>query len=278
MISQENIKWISTLSGVSEEDISGALTKEEEVKLPFKLDGRVITQAEEATLKTTLTDAGIEIGYKKISKAAGIELGNGEKDPVIIAEKLKAGITQTLEEKYKGQTPSDELKAAQEKTEAAEKAYNKLLETHESTLAIVEEKEKSYTNLQKEIQKKERNNTILKSFPDKMKMDRNDALLITTSAFEFEEIEGVMVAKRDGQVVTDGLGKPEKIDNVVKSFVEEKSWVKGSGMNGGDRAGGGSGLPKGMTDDAALAYMTEKGVDSMTEKGTEMFTQLTSKE
>lgn len=278
MITKENIKWISTLSGVSEEEISGALTNGEEVNLPFKLNGRVITQEDESTLKTKLTDAGIEIGYKKLSKAAGIELANGEKDPLIISEKIKARITETLEEKYKGQTPSDELKTTQEKVIESEKAYNKLLETHEATLSLVNEKDQLYTGLQKEVKTKERNNSILKSFPEKMKMDRGDALLVTTNTFQFEEVDGVTVVKRDGQVVTDGLGKPEKVDNVVKSFVEEKNWVKGSGMGGSDRNHSGSGLPKGMTDDAAMRYMNEKGIDTMTEKGTEMFLQLTSTE
>ena len=276
MISQANIKWISTLSGVSEEEISGALSKTEEVTLDLKLGGRVITQDEESTLKTTLTDAGVEIGYKKLAKEAGITLSSGEKDAKVIADKLRAGITTALEEKYKGQTPSDELTAAQQKIKDTEKAYETLLTTHQNTLGLVEEKEKLYTGLQTEIKTKDRNNTILKAFPEKMTMDKGDALLIATNTFQFEDVDGVMVAKRDGQVVTDGLGKPEKIDNIIKSFTEEKKWIKGAGMGGSDRVPGS--VRKGLTPEAAEKAIAESGKDPGSPEGLKMFNEMISQE
>ena len=273
MISQANIKWISTLSGVSEEEISGALSKDEEVTLDFKLNGRVITQEEESQLKDTLKEAGIEIGYKKIAKESGIELYAGEKDPKIIADKIKESINDDLEEKYKGQTPSDELLAAQKKADDSKEAYDKLLETHQETLDKISEKDQAFLELKKEIKTKETNNLILNSFPEKMQMDRKDALLITTNAFEFVEEDGVMIAKREGKVVTDGLGKPEKIDLIVKSFVEEKKWIKGAGAGGGDREK--ESFNKGLTPEQAEEAITKKGIDPGSTEGLKMFNEMT---
>lgn len=280
MISQANIKWISELSGVSVEDISGALSKDEEVTLDLRLSGRVITQEEESNLKTNLTDAGVEIGYKKIAKESGLTLDSGEKDAKIIAEKLKTNITTSLEEKYKNPQPGEREKELETNLLTEQAKYNKLFETHESILGQIQEKEKAYTGLQKEIKTKERNNSILKSFPEKMKMDKSDALLIFTNTFEFDEVDGQQVTKRDGQIVTDAVGKPETLDNIVPSFVEEKNWIKGVGMNGFERTGNPGNSKGGKTPEQAHKYIAEKlGADKVASaEGVKLYQELTAVE
>jgi len=276
MISQANIKWISELSGVTIEEISGALSKEEEVSLDLRLSGRVITQKEESDLKTTLTDAGIEIGFKKVAKEAGVALSEGEKDAKIIADKLKTTITTSLEDKYKNQKPGEKEVELEKKLQSEQTKYEKLFQTHEGILGQIDEKDKLYTGLQKEIKTKERNNSILKAFPEKMKMDRNDALLIFVNSFSFEENEGVTIIKRGNELQTDDLGKPENLGNIVKSFVEEKQWVKGAGMGGGDR-GGGDSSKAGKSPDEAYRILTEKGVDHGSPEGIKQYIELTAK-
>ena len=282
-LSQADENVFMTLFGKEVFDkLSGALKSDDgELSLGAKINGRVISQEDETKLKTTLTDAGIEIGYKKLSKAAGIELASGEKDADIIAGKIKTGITATLEEKYKGQTPDDELKASQKKVTDLESAQTKLMTTYEQSKADLEESNKKYSGLQTEMKTASINNTILSVFPDKMKQDKKDALLITTNAFDFSQereidgkMTGVTIDRLTNSIVTDPVGKPEKRENVIKAFVETKGWVKGSGMNGKDR-GGESGLPKGMTDDAAMKYIEEAGKDPMSSEGSQMFTDLT---
>lgn len=281
-LSQADENVFTTLFGKEVFDkLSGALKSDDgELSLGAKINGRIISQEDETKLKTTLTDAGIEIGYKKLSKAAGIELASGEKDADIIAGKIKTGITAILEEKYKGQTPSDELKAEQKKVTDLEAAQTKLMTTYEQSKTDLEESNKKFSGLQTEMQTTSIHNSILASFPEKMKQDKKDALLITTNAFDFEEREingkmiGVTIDKLTKEIVTDPVGKPEKRENVIKAFVETKGWVKGSGMNGKDR-GGESGLPKGMSDDAAMKYIEEAGKDPMSSEGSQMFTDLT---
>ena len=131
-LSQADLQVIQTVFGKTAEELSGALSSDQEVSLGLRLNGRVISQEEEQKLKTNLTDAGIEIGYKKLAKAAEIDLAEGEKDAAIIAEKIKTNITTSLEEKYKNPKPGEREKELEGKLEAEQLKYNKLLETHET--------------------------------------------------------------------------------------------------------------------------------------------------
>lgn len=276
MLSQANKEIIATVLNVTVDELSGALSSENEVTLDLRLGGRVISQEEESRLKTTSTDAGVEIGMKKIAKAAGLDLQPGEKDAQLIADKLKTSITTTLEDKYKNMTPSEELIALQTKAQEWEQKYGKLNETYETANTKVQEWEQKYNGLQNDIIQKDINSNLLKAFPDKMKMDKDDALLIARNAFEFDNTETGIIAKRNGQIVTDPVGNPEKLENIIKSFVEEKQWIKTNGMNGSDRGANGSGLPKGMNDEQAMQYIKEAGKDPMSSEGSAMFLELTS--
>lgn len=277
-LSQADETVFTTLFGKEVCDkLSGALNSEDgELSLGAKINGRVISQEDETRLKETLTDAGIEIGYKKIAKSAGLTLESGDKDPLKIVEKVKTGITVELEEKYKGQTPGDELISSQAKTKEWEDKYTKLNDTYEKSQETVGEWEQKYTGLETKIYNQDLNTDIRKSFPDKLKgISPEDALIIARSTFDFDNVEGSRVIKREGKIITDAVGNPDKLDNVMKSFVEEKQWIKGAGMNGSDRGGSG-GLPKGMNSDDAMKYIQEAGKDPMSLEGSKMYTELTA--
>ena len=68
MISQANIEWISKVSGVTTEEISGALSNEQEVSLDLKLNGRVISQEDERLLKESGVQQGKELASKDLAK------------------------------------------------------------------------------------------------------------------------------------------------------------------------------------------------------------------
>jgi hypothetical protein len=274
-LSQVDENVLTTLFGKEVVDkISGALKSDDgELTLGARINGRVITQDEEAALKTTATDAGVEIGYKKVAKAAGLDLSAGEKDAKVIADKITQGITTGLEEKYKGQTPTDELIAAQAKIKEAEDRYIKLNETYEGTLNKVTELEGNYTGLQQEIQQKENNNSILKSFPEKMSFSRDHALLIINNTLSKEDVDGKTIYKRDGQTLTDQVGNPLAIDKIVPSLVEEFGWIKSEGMNGGDRSS--SNVKTGLSAEEAERAIVEAGKDPGSAEGLKMFNEMT---
>lgn len=274
MLSQADLNTIQTVFGKTAEELSGAISSTEEVSLDLRLNGRVISQIDEQSLKTTLTDAGVEIGYKNLAKALKLELGNGEKDPSIIAEKLKNTLSASYEEKYKNMTPPEQLVEAQNKSSEWESKYNKLSETYEASSTEIKEWEGKYSTLQTDIKNKEINNIILKSFPDKMKFEKDDALVVVRNSISFEETDGGVIAKKGNEIILDPVGKPQTIDNVVKSFVEEKKWVKGLGMNGADRGAPGSQTK--MTPEAAEKYLVEKGLDPGHGEGLNEYMKLTS--
>ena len=276
-LSQADENVLSTLFGKEVVDkLSGALKSDDgELSLGARLNGKVYTQEEIENLTKANQDAYIEIGYKKLAKEADVDISGMAKDPKSIVDKLKSSITLGLEEKYKGQTPTDELNRANDKIAELEGKYGKLNETYEATQSKVSEWEEKYKELENENYQKDINSLISKSFPDKMKMDKSDALLITRNMFNFEKTDEGLIAKRDGKIVTDAVGDPEKIDNVVKAFVEEKKWVKGSGMGGDDRSS--SGINKGMSAEQAEKYLTEKGIDPGSQEGLKQFIELQKK-
>lgn len=275
-LSQADLQVISTVFGKSTEELSGALSSENEVSLDLRLNGRVISQDQERELKENAVQQGKEIGYKDIAKSLEMDLEPGEKDPSVIAGKFKTKLSSFYEDKYKNMKPTEELEELRRKLEDADARYNKLNGTYEETLKSTDEWKNKFDGLQGEIKQKEINNVILKAFPEKMQMDRSDALLIARNSFEFEQTETGLIVKKDGKVITDPVGNPEKIENIIPLFAEEKKWIKsGGGMGGGDR--GGNGLPKGMDYDKAIEYVKKAGVDVMSPKGSQMLKELTSK-
>jgi hypothetical protein len=147
MFTKSDLEIIATVFGKKAEDVSSAISAQEEVALNLRLNGKIHTQEEIDALKKTHTDAGVEIGSKNVAKALGIELDAGEKDPAKVAEKYKAKLTAELEEKFKNPDPSKELAAAIKKQQEFESKYNTLLETHNTdkkdTFSIEEENGKT---------------------------------------------------------------------------------------------------------------------------------------
>jgi hypothetical protein len=261
--------------GKTVEEISGAISSEQEVSLDLRLNGRVYTPQQIEDVTKANQDAYIEIGLKKFAKEAGIELLPGEKDVTVIVEKIKTGITTTLEEKYKNQTPPEELSKALKSITEWENKYNQLFETHEGVKGDLDTSKASFTDLEGKIKIKERNSLIRSAFPEKMKFDKEDGLLIFTNTHEFEETEsGATQIKKGGNILLNKLGEPETLENVVKGFTEDKGWMGKKGNSGEDRNRNGD--PRGMTEEKAIEYLDEKGVDSMSEEGGKLFLEITS--
>ena len=273
--SQADESVLAKLFGKEKADkLSGALKSDDgELSLDLRIQGRVITDTDERTIKESAIQQGKEIGSKELAKELGLTLDAGEKDPIKIAEKLKNSIETTMEEKYKNPKPGEKEIELTTKLNEATNKYDTLFETHGNTLKIVTEKDELYKGLQTENKQKERNNTILGLFPEKMTQDRNDALTIINATFQFDELEGKSIIKRGGEIIRNGAGEPEVYDNIIKSFVEEKKWIKVSGMGGGDR--GGSGAKVGLTPEQAEAAITKKGVDPGSSEGIKEFNILT---
>jgi len=274
-LSQADLQVIQTVFGKTAEELSGALSSEDEVTLGLKLDGTVYTPEQIKDIGTKNQDAWIEVGYKKIAKELELELKEGDKDVKIIAGKLRGAVEAEMEEKYKDRTPSEELKAAQKARDTEIDKYNILYKTYEEKLTELELEKENSNKFKNETKEKERDNNILSYFPDKMLQDKNDALLIAKNSITSEEIEGVTYHKINGKNVLDATGKPAEFQDVILQLVEDKGWVKGNGKEGKDQNPDRKTVPNNLSYSDAEAYLAKKGIPAMSQEGSELFAQLT---
>jgi hypothetical protein len=275
MISQADLKVISTVFGKTLDEISGALSSDQEVSLDLRLNGKVITDEQQKEIKETAVKQGKEIGYKDVAKALEIDLDAGEKDPVKIAEKLKTNLSSVLEEKYKTQTPTEELLNAAKKATEWEEKYKTLFTTHKEKEKEVDEWKTKYTSQEQKIKDESLNNKILSVLPEKLGIDKSDALLIIKNSLRFADENGKTHIYNGDKLIADPVGEPEDITNVIPSFAEQKGWIKKEGgMSGSDR-GGGQYHPKGYSADQAMKYLKEKEISPASPEGLKIFNELT---
>ncbi len=277
-ISQADLKTISTVFGKNVDEISGALSSEEEVSLDLRLSGKILTDEQQKELRESGVQQGKELGTKGIAKALGLELDSGEKEPEKVAEKLKLTLTSQIEEKYKNPDPTKEQIALEKKAAEWEDKYKTLYNTYEETKGSLEEWQTKYQEKEKAIKQETRNSRILKSLPKELNINREDAMLIVNNVLKFDETDdGTEIIRNGSKTYKTPVGEPEPLENVVKLFAEERGWIsKGDGMGGGDRKPANNNK-KGMTPDEAFKYIKEKGIEPGSADGLKMFRELTSK-
>jgi hypothetical protein len=278
MISQADLQTIATVFGKTSDEISGAISQEGEVSLDLRLNGKVYSQSEIDNLTKANEDAYIEIGYKKVAQAMGLELEPGEKDAQKIADKLKTNVTTTLEEKYKNQTPTEELEKALQEKIAAENKANALLKTIEEKETAIEELSGNYTNLQNEITSNNINSEIKKYLksPDKAGLTYDQQLALFKLDHNIDSSDNGFIPKNTkGEIILNSVGEAETLENVVKAWSDKQTFTKSrAGMGGGDR-GGGNGSPKGLTHEQAMEYVKKQGMDPMNE-GSKLYAEVTA--
>lgn len=275
-VNQDDSKVLTAIFGEEVANkISGAIS--EELSLGLRLNGKILTADEQKNLKDEAITQGKELRSKELAKALGLDLEPGEKDPAIIAEKLKVSISTVLEEKYKSQTPTDEIIGLAKKASEFEDKNKKLLETLGVKEKEVVEWQDKYTK--KELAEKETkfNNEILSVIPDKIPLSKGDALVVIKNCLKEEVDEkGVITYLVDGERQLDSLGNPEVLANVIPFIVEKKGWIKSNGMGGGDRKPNGI-TTKGLTPDAAMKKIADAGINPTSAEGLKLFKEYTSK-
>jgi len=275
-ISQADLQVISTVFGKNIDEISGALSSQEEVSLGLRLNGKVLTQEEQKLLKETAVQQGKEISAKELAKALELELAPGEKEATIIAEKLKAQLSGILEEKYKTRTPSDEQIELAKKAVEWEDKYKKLFDTHKTIEQDLTSWKEKYTQKERAIEEEKLSNKILSLFPADMDMDKSDALLITKSVIAFDKDEnGNTVCKYDGKLITNAVGEPEPIENVIPWLVDKKKWIKTQGMGGGDRNPDNPGGRSNYSPDEARNILIASNIAPTSQEGLKKFAAMT---
>lgn len=281
MISQADIQTISAVFGKPADDISGAISSENEVSLDLRLNGRVISQDDERTLKESSVQQGKEIASKELARALDITLDAGEKDPAKIADKLRTSLSASLEDKYKNQTPGEELEKALAAKLEAENKVNALLETVEKNKTTIDDWSSKYSDLENQVHQNSINTELRKYLktPDKAGLTYDQQILLLRNDVNIEnDDKGYYGKDSQGNIIMDAVGNRETIENIVKLWNDKQTFTKSrSGMGGSDRNGG-NGLPTGMSDDQAMQYLKDKNIDAMSPEGLEMFTKITTKQ
>lgn len=273
-ISQEDSKVLAAIFGEEvASKISGAIT--EELTLGLRLNGKILSADEQKNLRESAITQGKELRDKEYAKLFEVELLPGEKDPAIIAEKLKTNLSSIFDEKYKSRTPSEETIALAKKASDYEEKNKKLTETLQGKEREVGEWQEKFTRKERETFEEKLNNRVLSAFGKDMKFDRNDAVLITRSKIEFIPDEtGNVICKRDGKIITNAMGDPETPENVVLSFSEEKGWYKQGGMGGDDRKKEGNNkYPAGYNDEQKRQWLKGKGIAPLSPEGLKIFSE-----
>jgi myosin heavy subunit len=278
MLSQANKEWISKLGGVSVEDVSRAESDEKEVQLDLKLSGRVITQEDEKLLKEISKNQGIEIGCKEIAQNLEINLEPGEKKTDIIAKKIKDNLSNVFEEKYKNQTPDESFKEMEAQLKESKDKYNKLFETHKAKQDEVKQLEEKFNGLQNNIKQKEINNHILQKLPKGLKFEPEEGLYLSQRYLEIKENEKgyIPIDKETGNIITNGIGEPETVENALKLIAEKRNWYTRKPGMGGENRNGKTTIAGGKTRDEAYKMIKDKGIPVASDEGLKMFKELTT--
>lgn len=275
-INQDDSKVLAAIFGEDKaNEISGAIP--EELSLGLRLNGKILTIEEQKQIKEEAINQGKELRSKEFAKSLGLTLEAGEKDPDIIAEKLKTGISVVLEEKYKNQTPDEATIALAKKASEFEDKNKKLLETLGLKEKEAGEWQKKYEEKEFLAKEEKFNNDILSVLPDKMTLSKTDALLVIRHAIKEETDEnGITTYIVDGERQLDSLSNPEPLKNVIPLIVEKRGWIKTAGMGGSDRKQEGTSI-KGMAAEAAMKKITDAGINPASAEGLKLFKEYTSK-
>lgn len=230
MLKKEQIAKIAEALKLDAKAFEEAITAtdEKEVVIPEVqvFTAEELTARDEAKLtegkKTGAKEAeaqGKELIVKELKKTFGVEFEG--KDPAKLTEAIKAQLAKGDEGlRQQVQQLQSTLTAKEQEVEAEKaKAQTAIFDT--SLIASLPKNRKSLTD---------------GGFTDK------EYLSAIKQNIDFETVDGVTVAKRNGQIIQDAKTfKPLPIDAAVNTFFTERKWTAEEGVPAGGRGGSGAG-------------------------------------
>lgn len=196
--------------------------------------------------------ADFELRLQNERAAEATTVKKTERDALVKEIKTKLNITAT------GERVGDIVAAVQAQITAD--GGTKLTALQEQVNALTKDKETLTANLteQQQVAKKAQFQAglVAKMPANRTKiMTDEERIMALERVFQFEEVDGKVVVKRDGKIVADSnTHAPVALDKVIGDYFTERSWLDApgaggaGGRGGGDRAGGGAGGGKTLTD------------------------------
>lgn len=231
MLKKEAISKIAAALKLDESALTTALSAADEQDITIPEGLVVLTPAELAS-----RDGANETkGYNKGEVAA--------------IEKLVKEQKNTLGLEFEGKDPNKLFEAFKSKV---------LTDAKIEPSAALQEKETIITGLRANLTKLEQEKQEIAAAVSKVKLEATvskaiptnlvagvepDEVLLTMrhKGYEFEEKDGVIVAKKNGEIVADTALRPLPVKDVINAYVKERNWIDDGGGAGGDKTGRGGG-------------------------------------
>lgn len=233
MLKKEAISKIAAVLKLDEAALTTALTSTDEQDLAIP-EGLVVLTAEELSSRDKTTE---KRGYDKGSEAS-VEM-------LVKEQKRTFGL------EFEGKDPSKLFEAFKSKV---------LTEAKIEPSAALQEKETIIAGLRSNLTKLEQEKQEIASSVSKIKLEATVAKAIPTNliagvepdevlltmrhkGYDFEEKDGVVVAKKNGEIVADTALRPLPVKDVINQYVKERNWIDeaGGAGAGGARTGRGAG-------------------------------------
>jgi len=234
MLKKETLAAIAKLTKLKVEDLEAAIKNEAETDLTIA-ELTVFTdeelQSRDLAQKKAGETVGREIGIKEVKKAAGLPEDAPAKDPLKVAQAIADKAT--AESKVK---PDEKVTQLTEQVSLLQKQ----LTEKDSEVATA----KGLAN-QVALDRK-----ILSAFPKERadNLDDDDYLTIIKRNHSFEELDGKLIVKKDGELLRDAkTTNPLAVKDVVSNIFTERKWTAQQGGAGGGRGAGDKGGTGGFT-------------------------------
>ena len=233
MLKKDQISKIAAALKIDATAFEEALTKAEEVELTIP-DNLVVLTSEELSSRDKTTekrgyDKGSEASIEMLVKDKKRELGLDfeGKDPEKLLESFKAKVL---------------VDAKVEPSAALQEKETIITGLRSNLLKLQQEKDEVASS----VQKIKLETTISKAIPTNLVAGvEADEVLLTMrhKGYEFEEKDGALVAKKNGEVIADTALRPIPIKDVINAYVTERGWLDSGAAAAKDGRGGGHSKP-----------------------------------
>jgi hypothetical protein len=245
-LKKATLQLIATLTKTKLADLETAINDEKEVDLTIEDNLQVFTKEElesrDGAQKAEGQKVGREIGIKEVKKAAGLPEDAPAKDPAKVAQAIieKATVDAKVE-------PSEKVKQLNEQVSLLQKQVGEKdaeIETHKKTAATIT-----------------LDNKIRNSFPKNRidMLDDDDMLASIKRNHTFEEQDGKLIVKKDGELLRDSkTTNAMPLADAVKTIFTERKWLTEEGGAGGGTGGRGGGDKSGAIKYKKASEVKEK--------------------
>ena len=256
MLREEDKKILTDTFGIDLEQLTTALTSENEEQITFKsgdfLDEQALTALKETVKKTGYkegTIAGVEMEAKRVKEKFGIDAEGKSFDTIMSAFQTKTLTDAKIEPNKK----VDELSAS----------LLNLQKKYETDLGL---KDKEIGNLNTKIGDFSINSDIRKNIPKNLKgLSEDQFLTLAKTKFGFGHEDGTLVLKNGDAILKDNMEKPINPMVALTDYATKNGWIDKDGRGGSDQNNTSSSDFKTAND--MMAYMKKNDIDPYSAEG-----------